>query len=86
MGPDRVIRADILLQGGHTVTVDTKSPTVDDAAGKFKSALTGGWQIFAHHYLVHPGSVAAVRFYDTETIAMDGQPNTTPSENVPTGR
>jgi hypothetical protein len=61
-----MIKAEILLQGGHTVVVETRAATVDDAAGKFKSELTGGWQIFASKYLIHPGSVAAVRFYDTD--------------------
>ena len=81
-----MIRAEILLQGGHTITVDTPHRDVSTAIGKLKSDLTGGWMNVADRYLVHPGSVAAVHFYDTESIAIDGQPHAITSENVSLSR
>ena len=60
-----MIRAEILLQGGHTVTIETQHPDIGVALGKLKSDLTGGWLTVGDRYLIHPGSVAGVRFFDT---------------------
>jgi hypothetical protein len=83
-----MIRAEILLQGGHTVEIPTGYTHFEDAAERFMKDLKGGFQIFADQYLIHPGSVSAIRFYDSHTPAAeeDGNKNAERSYEWPSTR
>jgi len=80
-----VIRAEIFLQGGHVLYTAVKSKTVSEALGRMKGDLTGGWMTLEGRYLVHPGSIAAIRFVDVEEIKVTPDrifAETTPKEAV----
>jgi hypothetical protein len=66
-----VIRAEIFLQGGHVLHTKVKANTASDALGRMKGDLSGGWMTLEGKYLVHPGSIAAIRFVEVEQMGEE---------------